>query len=418
MNSTLASYHPFWLRLGVEVAVGRTVEGDLPTFIKAHFLRDPELLQRHHGARSPAFWAALGRLVLKRVLLLVALLDRAGSGALGVEGAPLLFRRGGRVRASGAALQQAAGALLGEGEMGRHLARLGYKVSHAQDPRCEFDFSVANLAVDLRDGLRLCRLAETLAPAPGLFAAARFPADRRPDRLHNVDAALRVLSSAGLSLAGVRSGAGEAAALTSAEVADGGREATLCLLWRLVLRFQLPLLVRAAELRIEMDRLRQTASPEGAAASGQGMGELAEGSGAMPTLQLNPALAADAGAGDCEVLTLLEWVQLVAGHYGAQVDNFGDAFADGSVLCLLVSEAMPVLVAAAAPYFASLKMLPLHFGADPPLPRRGAPAAALHLPPLSRHPAGHLLRRRRAQLRRRPGSGRCPGRRAPHPLGG
>lgn len=37
---------------------------------------------------------------------------------------------------------------------------------------------VSNLAVDLRDGLRLCRLAEALGGRPGLFDTARFPSDK------------------------------------------------------------------------------------------------------------------------------------------------------------------------------------------------------------------------------------------------
>ena len=37
---------------------------------------------------------------------------------------------------------------------------------------------VSNLAVDLRDGLRLCKLAEALGGRPGLFDAARFPSDK------------------------------------------------------------------------------------------------------------------------------------------------------------------------------------------------------------------------------------------------
>ena len=60
--------------------------------------------------------------------------------------------------------------------------------------------AVSNLAVDLRDGLRLCRLAEVLAGRPGLFDAARFPSDKRPLRLHNVGLALGELAQAGLAL--------------------------------------------------------------------------------------------------------------------------------------------------------------------------------------------------------------------------
>jgi hypothetical protein len=90
-----------------------------------------------------------------------------------------------------------------------------------------------------------------------------------------------------------------------------------------------------------MDRLRHAASP-GAAAFGQESGGRAAASLEAPSLQLSRALAADAGGSSCEVAALLEWVQMVAGRYDASVDNFGDAFADGSVLCLLVREGLLV----------------------------------------------------------------------------
>ena len=52
--------------------------------------------------------------------------------------------------------------LFGEGNVVRHLASKGYRVEYEQDPRKEFDFSVTNIAVDLRSGLRICKLVEVL----------------------------------------------------------------------------------------------------------------------------------------------------------------------------------------------------------------------------------------------------------------
>ena len=52
--------------------------------------------------------------------------------------------------------------LLGHGDVLRHLASRGYKLAHVQDPRDEMDLTVSALAVDLRSGLRLCRLMECL----------------------------------------------------------------------------------------------------------------------------------------------------------------------------------------------------------------------------------------------------------------
>lgn len=44
---------------------------------------------------------------------------------------------------------------------------LGYMVSYKQSPLTEYPFTISNLASDLRDGLRLCRLAEILTGRRG-----------------------------------------------------------------------------------------------------------------------------------------------------------------------------------------------------------------------------------------------------------
>lgn len=53
---------------------------------------------------------------------------------------------------------------MGEGDIIRHLLFMGYSVLHTQAPLDEYDFMVKNLAVDLRDGVRLCRLIDLHCP--------------------------------------------------------------------------------------------------------------------------------------------------------------------------------------------------------------------------------------------------------------
>ena len=54
------------------------------------------------------------------------------------------------------------GRLLGTGNVVRQLATLGFSLRFEQSALHEFDFSVGALAVDLRDGVRLCKLTEML----------------------------------------------------------------------------------------------------------------------------------------------------------------------------------------------------------------------------------------------------------------
>lgn len=136
------------------------------------------------------------------------------------------------------------------------------------------------MATDLRDGLRLCRLAEVLTGRPHLLDSTRYPSDRRPVRVANLQLALDAFVAAGLPLRGTavahrqQGGAGggsggsgggasvmaaaAAAAsgmLAAGELVDGDREMTLCLLWRLILHFQLPQ-VRSTARTARIARLR------------------------------------------------------------------------------------------------------------------------------------------------------------------
>ena len=51
--------------------------------------------------------------------------------------------------------------LLGEGDLIRHLGFLGYKLTYSQSSDQEYDYNTTNLATDLRDGVRLCRMVRT-----------------------------------------------------------------------------------------------------------------------------------------------------------------------------------------------------------------------------------------------------------------
>lgn len=56
--------------------------------------------------------------------------------------------------------------LVGEGNVLRHLELLGYRLSYSQGALMEYPFAITNLAVDLRDGLRLIKVAEVLTGGP------------------------------------------------------------------------------------------------------------------------------------------------------------------------------------------------------------------------------------------------------------
>lgn len=174
---------------------------------------------------------------------------------------------------------------------------------------------------------------------------ARFPADKRPVKLHNVHLALGELQKAGCVFEVTRAANGMPSfviliimiyciqhewqagfikrmqgiktlkgttSLQPIDVIDGDREMTLSLLWRLILQFQLPQLVNAAAVKMEIERIEAAALPGKAT-----------------------ALCIE-GSTHEHVALMLHWVQTVCAQYNESVTNFTSAFADGHVLCLLV----------------------------------------------------------------------------------
>lgn len=154
---------------------GPVSASELVTFVREHFFKDPQLARQHPGS-GKAYWAALARLVLKRFLLLAALLDRVAQLPTLPSAAPLLFRRDSKLKTSvqvGTAAVQlepmlcdlfaerlwlgidlpllllsdqvltefVLPRLAGEGDVVRTLGRLGYKLAYVQDPRRELDFA-------------------------------------------------------------------------------------------------------------------------------------------------------------------------------------------------------------------------------------------------------------------------------------
>ena len=154
-------------------------------------MRDEELEREFdagRGRHAEGYLEALSGTILKRALLLAFLLDRAQAG-LPVN-TPLLFRRDAPCKSSADVVRAALQASChGEGDVLRHLALMGYRLYHSQEPIREYDFRVSNLAVDLRDGVRLCRLVDVLGErreTTSAVAAARFPATSRAAKMHNV----------------------------------------------------------------------------------------------------------------------------------------------------------------------------------------------------------------------------------------
>ncbi|GAA50537.1 abnormal spindle-like microcephaly-associated protein homolog [Clonorchis sinensis] len=273
------------------------------------------------------------RHTIKRFLVLLWFLDRLKSNRL-VEYNPCLFRFRSHVKSSAEmALLFARNFLTGENNLVRHLANLGVHLEVTQTPLDEYELTVSNLAVDLRDGIRLVKLAELLLPlmpnsksrsgdylAPAtLMSLVRFPVISRLQKIHNVGLALKAFERHGrLCMA-------DGTEIDPRDVVNGHREKSLALLWCLLLRYQVLSLVDVGLLNEEIERLRSMPTGD----------KVSDSSGGEET---------GTHSDDVVHMKLFLWASLVCRLYQVEVLNLDESFSDGRALCVLLHHYLPTLL--------------------------------------------------------------------------
>ncbi|KAG5187235.1 hypothetical protein JKP88DRAFT_262393 [Tribonema minus] len=355
MAVLLLCYNPCWLRLGLETVTGSEInmptggirrlkrcQAVLRTFIEERIIKDPAIkAQFAPNSRIPSgeaesrYCVDLARHTLQHVLALVLLLDRAKTLEI-MEGTPCLFLREAEVKTSEGIIKGLCQFMRGEGDVVKHLKKLGYKVSHVQRYVDEYDFTVTSLKTDLRDGVRLVRLAELLTQGTGkpvgqLTSQLRVPPVDRTQKMHNTGLAVARLVEDGALPLGTHE-IGEAAK----DIVDGHQGRTIGLLWAVISRYKLSSLVDVQALTREITAVVRVQRKR------QQLG--------LPTLHDGPRLclpSAEAiglsGHGDLQQ-ALAVWAQAVCHGYGVPIHNFTTSFADGRALCLLVHHYHPCLL--------------------------------------------------------------------------
>lgn len=132
--------------------------------------------------------------------------------------------------------------LKGEGDIFKHLALLDYKPDYQQTDIDEFSFAVSNIAIDLRDGVRLCRLVDMLgsidqegvassasASASSLCSRLWVPAPNISRKEHNVKLLLDTLFP---NLTDKERG------MKPNDIVSGNRDKTFLLLWEIFFQVQ------------------------------------------------------------------------------------------------------------------------------------------------------------------------------------
>ncbi|XP_050920767.1 uncharacterized protein LOC127138374 isoform X4 [Lathyrus oleraceus] len=325
----LMCYNPSWLRIGLYIIFGGdslVSNGDGNSDQDAMFLKMviDKLFFTHEGlAKAYAYnkmvegvyrsgyYENLGNVILKRILLLVLILDKAKCqcclpieyGIDGLDGgSPLLFKAEFWIKSSSQVIQEflSSDVMRGEGNLLTHLIILGYKVSHQQGPLVEYDFRVRDLFIDLQDGLKLCRAIHLLQNNSSILKKIVVPSDTRKKNLVNCGVALQYLRLAGVSLHDE-----DDTMIATDDIIYGDKELTISLLWNMFVRLQLPLLVDKTSLVGEISKIRG----------------------------LDTDLASDANSSSLDLL--LKWIQAVCDNYNCTVDNFYSLVDGKAIWCLL-----------------------------------------------------------------------------------
>ena len=335
MVDLFLSYEPLWLKLALETMFGVNISFDkkaktvLRHFIVERVLGDPDTMMKFTGGKykvlsgsfEKKYRAELRKKTLYHILLLIAFLDRLKVNNLFDTNPPLFIKD---LKSSNEVLILICKECLsGEGNIIKHLSRLGLKVFYEQQPIDNYDFTVTNLAVDLRDGVRLARIIEILQGDKhfSLSQNMRLPAISRLQKLHNVDVALNALMVAGVP---------NLNDISASHVVDGHCQRALKLIWSTVAHFKLSSLLNPSTLKQEIQdvyRANKRRSKKSFARRKFGTGDEKQSSSFD-----DPSIV----YADQNTSLLLQWCQAVCSCFGFHVENFTTSFADGKALCYLV----------------------------------------------------------------------------------
>lgn len=207
----LLNFNPLWLRIGLEVVFGELIpmadNHDMVTlsaFILNRLFRDRYMEAKHPKvyAHGDAYREHIKKFTLKKFLSLIYFLDAAKTRKM-IKHNPCLFLKSSEYKETKDIVLRFSSSLLGNiGDVLRDLRRIGIVLTHKQTYIDEFDYAFRNLAVDLRDGVRLTRVMEIILMRDDLTCQMRTPAISRTQRVHNVGVALKALEQAEFNLSG------------------------------------------------------------------------------------------------------------------------------------------------------------------------------------------------------------------------
>lgn len=167
----LFCFNTLWLRLGLEVVTGEIIPTNsnsdlhaLTRFIIEKIFKNEFLEQKYKKRQIDTvnYKAKLKKHNLNRILCLLYFLDVAKNSKI-IKQNPCLFTKNSIHKETREILIRFASLMLSKmGDITRHMKRFNYVLTHKQSYLDEFDYAFDNLAIDLRDGVRLTKVMEII----------------------------------------------------------------------------------------------------------------------------------------------------------------------------------------------------------------------------------------------------------------
>lgn len=188
----LLCYNPLWLRIGLEVVFNvqlnlhsnQDIFG-MSRFIITSMFKSQYLAEKYSKySQQKEYLEKLRKFTVKNFLFVIFFLDRAKECRL-IKQNPCLFVKSAPYKESNDILKKFASLVLANyGDILKMLRRFDYILTHKQTVIDEYNFAFKNLAVDLRDGVRLVKVMEIILLRDDLVQKVRVPGKCFPGALN------------------------------------------------------------------------------------------------------------------------------------------------------------------------------------------------------------------------------------------
>lgn len=309
----------------------------LRRFVVDRVLSDANVLMKYtkgktkvpSGKFEKLYREEMRSLVLYRLMVLILFLDHAKMENV-LDNVPRLFTKSSEAKSSKAVLLAFCRIFLSsEGDFIKHLSRIGLQVSYVQDPIDELEFTVANLASDLRDGCCLTRMTEiiTCTRFKSILRSLRLPAVSRLQKMHNVNVALSELCHHGIVIPND---------LHAHHIVDAHREMVLKLMWSVIAHVCMTKLLEHGQVEHEIQNVLR---------SGKARRKIEGLKDRTPQRRSPDSVKSVKASSEQDLKSILfRWCKAVCSNFGLNLVDFTESFADGKALCYLVHYYHPTVL--------------------------------------------------------------------------